>query len=165
MGSCASIDHVQTKSSACVEVLRSLSHEVSDWFGVRDFHRGRKEVSIIADLQALCLDIATHKLHTTTADRHIISPAKQTKGRAKKTSSAVRDVLWDGVNMLMEKNLFDHWMKRTGTGAIDGDEGNDDLHPTFADPDGQMMVDTGVDPNFPECPFSNIGISTVDGDE
>ena len=38
MGSGASIEHVQEKSLACVEVLRMLAHEVLSWFWVRDFN-------------------------------------------------------------------------------------------------------------------------------
>ncbi|KAF8070439.1 hypothetical protein FPV67DRAFT_1487410 [Lyophyllum atratum] len=177
MGSCASIEHVQTKSSACVEVLRTLSHEVSTWFGVRDFHRGRKEVSIDGDLTALCLDISVHAIHTRTRERHIPglkTTSKQSGSRKKKKSGVYGDVLEDGLENLTEKSMFEHWMARTGSGGTDlyDDEGGylgdsdltEGINPVFADPDGQLDVDTAMDPEFPECAFSNVDISTDNGD-
>ncbi|KAI1790167.1 hypothetical protein LXA43DRAFT_523935 [Ganoderma leucocontextum] len=68
MGSNASIEHVQQKSSACVEVLRDLAHDVAEFFGVNDFHRGHRTVEAHGDIMALVLDLATHKVYARTSE-------------------------------------------------------------------------------------------------
>jgi hypothetical protein len=62
MGSCAFFNHVCDKSSACVEVLCRLAHEVTDWVGVSDFHQHRTQVSIDADIKHYVL-ISQHKMY------------------------------------------------------------------------------------------------------
>ncbi|KAF5378547.1 hypothetical protein D9615_007075 [Tricholomella constricta] len=178
MGSCASIEHVQTKSSACVEVLRSLSHEITWWFGVQDFHRRKKEVSIDADLAALCLDISIHTVHTGTKDRPIlrISATKKPGNTNKKKAHIFWDVMQSGMEMLTEKSMFEHWKTRTGSSATgiygeanEGGEGSVidglEIDSAFSNPKGRLDVDTAMDPEFPEASFSNVDISTETGDD
>lgn len=176
MGSCASIAHVQEKSSACVEVLRRLAHEMASWFLVRDFNRKRTEVSINGDITALCLDISVQKIHVLDPHRKVQNTTTQRKNRVKK-NSAVRDVLLDGMKMLKEKGMFEHWLKRTGEEGTDlygsdAEAGMNvetlddmDVEAPFGDPDGRMEVDPATDPDFAqECPFSNVDISTHTAD-
>ncbi|KAI0739878.1 hypothetical protein C8Q80DRAFT_1274910 [Daedaleopsis nitida] len=158
MGSSASIEHVQQKSSACVEVLRHLSHEMSTWFGVRDFHRRHKTVDCAADLQALCNDLEVQNVHTFKADRRV--PPPPSKQAPKKTpKSGVRDILQDGMVALVESNMFEQWLKRTGvggtdlySGAADGQEGHgeeDSMTGTaFDNPNGTLEVENDVDSDF-----------------
>jgi hypothetical protein len=168
MGSCASISYIQEKSSACVEVLRKMAHEISTWYAVRDLNRRHSEVSIDGDIAALCLDISMQKIHTFTRGRKIFVSATTKKSRSQE-KTAVRDVLLEGMVMLMEKEMFEQWMKRTEVvgSYLDGAYGNVDLEVegAFADPDGRMEVDSGLDEEFAqECPFSNADIITYDGD-
>jgi hypothetical protein len=176
MGSCASIAHVQEKSSACVEVLRRLSHEMASWFLVRDFNCKRTEVSINADITALCLDISVQKIHFLNPHRKVLNTTTQRKNGTRK-NSAVRDVLLDGMKMLMDKGMYGHWLKRTGAEGTDlygsdseagmNIEMQDDMdvEGAFGDPDGRMEVDPAMDPDFAqECPFSNVDISTDTAD-
>lgn len=79
--------------------------------------------------------------------------------------------------MLSEKNMFDNWLERTGTGGTDlygsDSEGGmvvelDDFEVEvgFAEADGSMEVDCALDPELEiECPFSNVGISTSAADD
>lgn len=190
MGSCASIAHVQEKSSACVEVLRRLAHEMASWFLVRDFNRQRTEVSINGDISALCLDISVQKIHVLNPRRKVLNTTTGTTQRKTggRRDSGVRDVLLDGMKMLMDKDMYGHWLKRTGAEGTDlygsdaeagMTEGMDlygleaeagmnversddmDVEGAFVDPDGRMEVDPAIDPDFAqECPFSNIDINT-----
>lgn len=154
MGSNATITHIQEKSSACVEVLRTLAHQMTAWFGVRDHNRGHSEVSAAADIASLCLDLSIHHVHTLTPGRKI--PPVRTRGRKSSRTTAVCDVLLDGMQMLTEKNLFHEWLARSGTGGTDiysgdseGDAGEDlGLGTVFQDPDGSMEVDTTLDPEL-----------------
>ena len=66
LGSCASIEHIQDKLSACVQILRKFAHEVSGWFHVRDFNQQHTQVSINSDISALCLDLSVQKVHGFT---------------------------------------------------------------------------------------------------
>jgi hypothetical protein len=176
LGSCASIEHIQEKSSACVEILRKVAHEISGWFCVRDFNRQHTQVSINSDISALCLDLSVQKLHSFTRHRKIYMPGSTSHGSKKK--QAVRDILKEGMQMLSEKNMFDHWLERTGTGGMDlygaDPEGGmtadlevDDLEVAagFAEANGSMEVDCALDPELDvECPFSNVGINTSAAD-
>lgn len=179
LGSCASITHIQEKSSACVEVLRKLAHEMSLWFGINSFNRAHSEVSINADILALCLDISVQNLHTFTHNRVIQLPTTKSKKTTSTTKkSAVRDVLADGMQMLTEKSMYEHWLKRTGASGADlydneGDEeggvegaidreGEVDLEGPFADPEGRMDVDPGQDQEFElECPLTDVNESSM----
>lgn len=81
--------------------------------------------------------------------------------------------------MLSEKNLFENWLERTGTGGTDlygadlegqmtADSEVDDLEVEagFAEVNGSMEVDCALDPELDlECPFSNVGINTSAADE
>lgn len=181
MGSCASINHIQNKSSACVEVLRRLAHEVTEWCGISDHHQRRTQVSIDADIKALCLDLATQTVHTFTSQRKVPPPIVKKTSTAmsakprnrKRRTTGVRDVLLEGMVMLTEKSMFEHWLQRTGQGGTDlyaaePEEVSDDFvtDTAFDDPEGRMEVDTGMDPEFEgECPFSNADISAEDGSE
>lgn len=169
LGSCASIGHVQDKSSACVEVLRHLAHEMSSWFGVSSFNRRHTEVSIDGDIAALCLDISIQKLHIFTPNRKL-SPPTSTARKSKK-NSAVHDILLEGMRMLTEQGMYNRWFQRTdptesvdGTVVEDGDGFEYSGEAAFADPSGRMMVDSSMDLDFEkECPFTNADISCEDG--
>ena len=166
LGSCASIGHVQDKSSACVEVLRHLAHEMSSWFGVSSFNRHHTEVSIDGDIAALCLDISIQKLHNFTPDRKLSLPTSTT--RKSKKNSAVHDNLLEGMRMLMEQGMYNRWFQRMesvdGTDVEDGDGFEYSGEAAFADPSGRMMADSAMHWDFEnECPFTNADISCEDG--
>ena len=169
LGSCASITHVQEKSSACVEVLRHLAQEFSSWFGVSSFNRRHTEVSIDADIMALCLDISIQKLHIFMPRRKLSPPASNSTVAGKKSKkSAVHDVLLEGMKMLTEQEMYSRWLRRTesadGTGVEDHGDFDYSGEGTFADPNGRMAVDPAMDLDFErECPFTNAGISREDG--
>lgn len=63
------------------------------------------EVSINADIKALCLDLSVQKVHTFTRKRKIHNPSPKSRTAKQKTRAvtAVRDVLLDGMEMLTEK--------------------------------------------------------------
>ena len=164
LGSCASIQYIQEKSSACVEVLRKISHNISSWAGSRDLNRRHNEVSIRADIAALCLDLGVQSVHTFSK-RTISLPMEQTrqkKGNNKK-SCAVKDVLLEGRSKLIEHNMFEDWKNRTMGGGlyeetdVYGDEVDDDM--VFGDPSGELAVDTAMDAEFTDCPFSNADVN------
>lgn len=167
LGSCASISHVQDKSSACVEVLRHLANEMSSWFGVSSFNRRHTEVSIDGDIAALCLDISIQKLHIFTPNRKLAPPAAGPAAtRKSKKKSAVHDILLEGMKMLTEQGMYSRWMSRMGSeDGIDVEDGFEySGEAAFADPSGRMAVDPGMDPDFEkECPFTNADISREDG--
>ena len=165
MGSAASIEHVKNKSSACVEILRSLSHAISSYFGLTDYHRGHKEVDIYGDIQALCLDMETLGIHTFHPSRRVPPPTIRTKaGKVKKgkqgMTTGVRDVLEEGREALIEKGLFEKWKRRTGemeddeaAAAVDAPVSGS----MFDDPHGTFNVDTSLDMEFgTECAFANV---------
>jgi hypothetical protein len=166
LGSCASIEHVQEKSSACVEILRKFAHEVSGWFCVRDFNRGHTQVSINSDISALCLDLSVQKVHSFTRHRKIYTTGLTSHGNKKK--QAVRDILKEGLQMLSEKKMFDGWRERTGTDGTDlygsdpeggmiAEADNFEVEVGFAEANGNMEVDCALDPELEvECPFSNV---------
>ncbi|TFY76948.1 hypothetical protein EWM64_g7063 [Hericium alpestre] len=175
LGSGVTMDYIIKKSSACVEVLRRLSHEMTSYFGVADFHRGRREVNIRGDIHALCLDLATHAIHEQTRERRVPLPATaKPKGRSArypdpKAHTAVRDVLVDGHAALLEGHLFEHWMKRTGKGGTDIYPDDDRQADTatfgegtgFEDPDGRMDVNTAIDEEL-EGYIDDISDETID---
>ncbi|KAJ3513287.1 hypothetical protein NMY22_g15085 [Coprinellus aureogranulatus] len=172
LGSSASIRYIQTKSSACVEVLRTLAHQMSEWFGGKDTNRQHLEVSVAADIEALCTDIAMHQLHKLTPNRRVQDPQSQTTSR--KTPRAVVDVLDEGMKMLFVRGMFDQWKNRTAPGShvesdtlvgtVEVDEnGVVECEGAFEDPDGQIEVDTGLDREFSsECAFSNFDNTTTE---
>lgn len=152
LGSNATITHIQEKSSACVEVLRMLAHEMTAWFGIGDHNRGHSDVTAEADLAALCLDLSIHHVYVLTP-----GPAPKTRGKKAARTTAVRDVLLDGMTMLSEQNLYQDWLARTGTAGTDiysgdADVVNEDLElatgTVFEDPNGTMDVDTTLDPDL-----------------
>jgi hypothetical protein len=172
LGSCASIEHIQEKSSACVEILQKFAHDILGWFRVRDFNRRHTQVSINSDISALCLNLSVQKVHNFTRHRKIYTTGSTSRGSKKKP--AVRDILKDGLQMLSEKNMFNNWLERTGTGGVDlfGSDPEvggmnvvevDDFEVEvgFAEANGNMEVDCALDPELEvECPFSNVGINT-----
>ena len=166
MGSCASIEYVQEKSSACVELLRSIAHAMSVWVGTRDLNRRHKEVSVRSDIAALCLDLAVQGVHTASKRSITLSPT-QTREAKNMNKSAVKDILLEGRKKLVDHGMFDDWMKRTMSGRTledeGGDMGNDEVDNdlVFSDPNGQLAVDIALDSNFTECPFSNVDINEV----
>lgn len=62
-GSNASMNDLKHKSSATVEVLRSVSHAMTGFFGLADYHRQASEVDYEGDLRALCIDLKDHKVN------------------------------------------------------------------------------------------------------
>ncbi|KAF8164699.1 hypothetical protein B0H34DRAFT_670726 [Crassisporium funariophilum] len=158
LGSCAFIEHIQEKSSACVEILRKFAHEVSGWFHVWDFHY-----------------LAIQNVHVFTRNRKIYATGPTQQGSKKK--EAVWDILKDGLQMLSEKNMFDHWKDRTGTGGTDlyvadpeggamTEEDNAEVQAGFADANGTMEVDCALDPDLEgESPFSNIRVNELASDD
>jgi hypothetical protein len=165
LGSCASIQYIQDKASACVEILRKVAHDMSSWTGSRDLNRRHNEVSIRADVAALCLDLAVQRVHTFSK-RMVSLPSTGTKHKKNqgKKICAVKDVLWEGRRKLVEYGMFEDWKKRTmAAGLHEGpelynEEGDEDM--VFSDPSGQLTVDTAMDPDFVECPFSNADIDS-----
>ncbi|CAA7263910.1 unnamed protein product [Cyclocybe aegerita] len=159
LGSCASILHIQEKSSACVEVLRKLACEVSGWFGVSDFNRGHTEVSINSDIAALCVDIKVQKLHTFTSNRQVtrVAPKPSTRTQKKKAPACpMRDVLLEGA---AGTDLYGSDPEAGFGEAVSLEVDDLEVVEAFADPNGVLEVDSGVDPEFQqECPFSNVDI-------
>lgn len=162
LGANASMDYIQNKSSACVEVLRIFSQQMSEWFGKKEFNRRHSEVSSRADIEALVLDMSAHNMHRMVPNRSISS------GNGKQ---AVRDVFTEGFDALLEKGAFEKWLNKSGNhdeeGAVanngDADEDIDinetelDCQPEFTDPDGKLYNDTTQDPEFrDDNPFSEI---------
>jgi hypothetical protein len=82
---------------------------------------------------------------------------KHKKNEGKK-SCTVKDVLWEGKKKLVEQGMFEDWKKRTMAAGLyeEGpelyNEDGDDM--IFGKPNGQLTVDTAMDPDFIECPFS-----------
>ena len=127
------------------------------------------EVSINADIKALCLNLSVQKVHTFTRKRKIHNPSPKSRTAKQKTQAvtAVHDVLLDGMEMLTEKGMYEHWLQRTGASGTDlygadpeagmGEVESIDVEPAFANSNGRMEVDTALDPDFAvECPFTNI---------
>jgi hypothetical protein len=164
MGSCASIEYIQEKSSACVELLRSIAHAMSVWVGTRDLNRRHKEVSVRSDIAALCLDLAVQGVHMASKRTITLLPT-QTKEAKNMNKSAVKDILLEGRKKLVDHGMFDDWMKRTMSGRTGDDEGGDtgneevDDDLVFSDPNSQLLVDIALDSDFTECPFSNVDIN------
>lgn len=157
------MDDIQNKSSACVEVLRSLTHDVATYFNVTDFHRSHQEVSIEGDLEALLIDLNEQSIHSYRANRRVPPPhMKKRKGtqnaRKQKRTTGVRDVLTEGLQALTRTKLFEKWRNRTmedgdGTGD-DTADGLDDTMDTgygFDEPEGAMDVDVNEDEEFHEA--------------
>ena len=103
LGSCASIEHIQEKSSACVEILRKFAHKLSGWFHIRDFNQHHTQVSINSNIEALCLDLAIQNVHGFTQNHKIdiMGPMNSQSGKTKK---AIQDVLMDGSRGCPKKN-------------------------------------------------------------
>jgi hypothetical protein len=80
----------------------------------------------------------------------------------------VRDILLDGMEMLTEKSMYEHWLRSTGASGTDlygtdseagmmGGVEDFDVEPAFANLNGRMEVDSALDPEFEaECPFTNL---------
>ncbi|KAF8979824.1 hypothetical protein BDQ17DRAFT_1439269 [Cyathus striatus] len=96
LGSNASIEHIQNKSSACVEALRVLMHEVANWFGVA--------VDSSSDINALCINLKLQKVHVLTPNCVIHTTGQK--------SQAVQDVLRDGMCVLA-LHMHKEWAERS----------------------------------------------------
>ncbi|KAI1791172.1 hypothetical protein LXA43DRAFT_1142675 [Ganoderma leucocontextum] len=174
MGSNASIEHIQHKSSACVEVLRDIAHDVSQFFGLNDYRRGHREVSAHGDIMALLVDLGAQNIHTFTSQRHVPPPPSKSK-RTQKRETGVRDVLQEGMFMLTHRNLYRQWLERSGkggTGLYDGDAEwhNDsdvdvdvDIYTgtAFDDPNGTLDVDVNLDDDEEACPNGDVDVPLV----
>jgi hypothetical protein len=171
MGSSASMDYIQTKASAPIEVLRSLAQALSTWFGVGDHNRRHQKVTSDTDIKALCLDLAALKVHLTIPGRHVPPPVllAKRKGPAKNTKNTshthgVRDVLLEGLLSLTQNNMYDKWRARSnpvGEGDEAGGDGEEENWHTGTGFDGvnpPMDFDVGMDPELGgECSFANRG--------
>ena len=164
-GSATSIDYVNNKLLACVEVLWSLSYAVSTYFRLSDHHQGHKEVDIYRDIQALCLDIEVTTIHMFHESCHVPLPITRRKARKVKkgTTTGVRDILEEGREALLEKGLFKKWKCRTGE-MEEGEAGVAADEPVmgsaFKNPNGTLNFNTALDTEFSvECAFANVEIS------
>ncbi|TFK19262.1 hypothetical protein FA15DRAFT_697632 [Coprinopsis marcescibilis] len=157
LGSCASIEYIQEKGSASVEVLRSFVHQIVMWFGATDLNRRHKEVSVSADIAALCEDIIIQGLHTTKPNRTIGAAATSRTPAALRPK--VKDVLAEGMRMLGNGCKSNEWKKRAqmetlGFMGLGEDHDSDPvldldiIETCFSDPNGAMDVDTALDPEF-----------------
>ncbi|KAF5334932.1 hypothetical protein D9611_010044 [Ephemerocybe angulata] len=176
LGSCASIEYIQEKGSACVEVLRSFSMQMSSWFGRSEFNRGHREVAAAADIAALSCDMVIHQMHETRPNRRITVPAATSRsGKSKPSKPAVCDVFYEGWRQLGEKKMFEQWKSRTlgiitmaeaekmAEDAALNDQESSEPSEGFSDPDGVLDVDTALDEEFAdECPFSNVNFYVDD---
>lgn len=154
-GSSASVEDVKNKSSACVEILREIAHSTTKFLGVRDHHRGRTEVRVESDIDALCLDLKAAGVHHLTSNRHIPPPKTRSKTNPKNAkkglTTGVKDILRDGMLMLGQKNMFAQWKSRSASGGADlygGDKDALDRDTGFDEPEGRLDVDTTADPEF-----------------
>ncbi|KAJ2911518.1 hypothetical protein MD484_g8897, partial [Candolleomyces efflorescens] len=167
IGSGSSIQFIQDKSSACVEVLRLFAHQMAEWFGKTDINRRHMEVSIVADIAAIGLDLAENRVHELTVGRFIQAP--DLAGRKKRKKVVVCDVITEGMKLLVEKDQFTQWKQRSlNPEAFDNetDTNNDStstaldpLEPVdgFANPNGILEVDTAEDMEFiSDNPFSAL---------
>ncbi|KAH9858437.1 hypothetical protein C2E23DRAFT_716977 [Lenzites betulinus] len=93
MGSNASMEHIVDKSSACVEVLRGVAHDVATFFGVNDYHRGHHEVNAQGDLKALLVDLAAARVHTFSSGRHVPPPPTRSSGQKQTQTKRTTSVL------------------------------------------------------------------------
>lgn len=100
-------------------------------------------------------------VHTVSQRKIPFLPSPTQKKGQKNKKSAVKDVLLEGRIKLVEQGMFDGWKKRTlmfedeGLGRELEDVDEDAL---FGDPNGQLIVNVTMDPDFMECPFSNVDI-------
>jgi hypothetical protein len=90
LGSKASIEDIQKRASATVEVMRKIAHGTNTWLGVRDPHRGKREVDKRADLLAICSSVKTEELYELR--NRVIPPPKSARkskaaGNPKKSSA------------------------------------------------------------------------------
>lgn len=152
------MEYIQNKSSACVEILRSLSHDVATYFQVTDPHRSHRDVNIEGDLEALLIDLKEQNVHSCKGERRVPPPRiKRRRGtrqvRKTKVTSGVHDVLTQGRKALSSGGLFAKWLART----LDDDADNEndgimdetlDTGTAFDAPDGTMDVDAEDDAEY-----------------
>jgi hypothetical protein len=163
LGSNASIEDIQKRASATVEVLRKIAHGTTAWLGVRDLHRGKREVDKRLDLLALCSSLKTEGVYDVRK-RSIPPPKTARKRKAaekpKKPNawqlpeprqSGVKDTIAIGMNLLDEGGVFDKWKARTLSGDYE-DEDNDealegvlDRNTGFDAPDGKLSFEASED--------------------
>jgi hypothetical protein len=172
LGSKASIEDVQKRASATVEVLRKIAHGMTAWLGVRDPHRGKKEVDKRVDLLALCSSLKTEKVYETHPRTIPAAKTKAKPAKAKKTKSwhmpaihksGVKDAVSLGISKLDLEKTFAVWKARTLTGDYEDDGGGDDLGldgtldrgTAFDAPDGTLPFEAADDPDVGNEEWSN----------
>ena len=89
-----------------MELLRKLSRDVSNYFGITDACRQHSEVNKQADIRALAMDLKDSRVHTFTPGR-TIELANPKKGKG------VMDIFTEGKEVL-ERGAFRSWKDRTG---------------------------------------------------
>ena len=108
MGSCASIEYIQEKSSACIELLQRIAHAMSVWVRTCDLNQRHKEVSIKSDIAALCLDLAIQDVHMVSKRMITLIPT-QTREVKNANKSAVKDILLEGRKKLVDHETDNEW--------------------------------------------------------
>ncbi len=120
---------------------------------------------------ALLVDLGAQKIHTSTTQRHVPPPPSKGK-RPQKRETGVRDVLQEGVFMLMHRGLYKHWLNRSGKGGTelyDGDtewENHADIGgdiytgTAFDDPNGTLAVDVNFDDDD-ACPNADVDVPNM----
>jgi hypothetical protein len=166
LGSKASIEDIQKRASATVEVLRKIAHGTTAWLGVRDPHRGKREVDKRTDLLALCSSLKTEGVYEL---RQRVVPVPKTARKGKATGktpkrklwqlpearlSGVRDAIAIGIRFLDQDGAFEKWKTRTSAGDYEGEEGDHafegilDRNTGFDAPDGSLPFDAAEDPSI-----------------
>ncbi|ESK89674.1 hypothetical protein Moror_8592 [Moniliophthora roreri MCA 2997] len=150
-GANASIEFIQKKGLACIEILRKFSTEMSAWFGSTEYSHRHSDVPAESDIQALCVDLESSQVHVFHPEGCHVEPLPSKKPRQKKNQqlTGVRDTLQDGREMLFDQGMFQQWLTQSLVGeGVDGALRNEDdedyslMNTAFDNSGGMMEVDT-----------------------
>lgn len=136
-GSGVTLDYIVNKGSACVETFRDINHHIAQTFGHADRSRRHREVSIERDVECLCSDLLASRVHTLTANRIILTPAKFNR-QGKQTAPpnrAVKDCWAQGYTYLSSGKFREHMR----TSAYDGTASNSQDEGADNEPDEPFM--------------------------
>lgn len=171
------LERIQERSTATVEVVRKVAFEFSDHYGITDIHCSSNEVVADSDIKALCLDLA--KMHVHDAPRGTVRKIPKLKATKKEKKAAkgngkgkgkkveekpgIEDILVKGWRSLKEKGAFASWKRRTMSGDAYAEDDTEEPGETlntgslFDNPEGgQIEVDVREDPEFvEECGFTD----------